>query len=59
MVCQSGGIDNLGSLGSAKDGFSSVKTLRNLRYVKYAGLTAWLLALIFIILINSRLTSLC
>lgn len=55
MVCQFGGIrgiTNSGSLGSAKDGFSSVKTLRNLRYVKYAGLTAWLLALIFIILIN-------
>ena len=52
MVCQFGDITNSGSLGSAKDGFSSVKTLRNLRYVKYAGLTAWLLALIFIILIN-------
>ena len=52
MVCQFGSITNSGSLGSAKDGFSSVKTLRNLRYVKYAGLTAWLLALIFIILIN-------
>ena len=55
MVCQFGGIrgvTNSDSLGSAKDGFGSVKTLRNLRYVKYAGLTAWLLALIFIILIN-------
>ena len=52
MVCQFGGITNSGSLGSTKDSFSSVKTLRDLRYVKYAGLTAWLLALIFIILIN-------
>ena len=55
MVCQFGGIrgiTNSDSLGSAKDGFGSVKILRNLRYVKYAGLTAWLLALIFIILIN-------
>lgn len=55
MVCQFGGIrgiTNSDSLGSAKDDFGNVKTLRNLRYVKYAGLTAWLLALIFIILIN-------
>lgn len=57
MVCQSGGIrgvDNLGSLGSAKESFGHAKALRGVGYMKYAGLAGLLLALIFIILTNIK-----